>query len=218
MPSVFMSHCSKDKNFARKLTNRLKEDCIKVWLDEAELNVGDSLLGKIGDAINSTDFLIVVLSNDSIKSTWVQNELKVALNREFEENRVVVLPILIEQVEIPPFLRDKLYADFIKQEDFENSYIKLRMTILGSAISSSLNKVNELTRNKSGCLYDNEQDVYYCSVCYDERKKLIGVDCIDTGESICPICKNSGIWNKELWEESQKQMYDFCNEMNDLLI
>jgi len=56
MPSIFMPHSSKDKFFVRQLASRLKMKGVQVWIDEAEINVGESLLEKIGDAIRDTDY------------------------------------------------------------------------------------------------------------------------------------------------------------------
>lgn len=125
MPSIFLSHNSKDKFFVRELADRLSKMGVKVWLDEAEIKVGDSLTEKIGKAIEEMDFVGVVLSKNSINSQWVQKELQIALQEEFRKNRVVVLPLLIEPVELPPFLKDKLYADFTTPEKFKESFPKL---------------------------------------------------------------------------------------------
>lgn len=121
MSSIFLSHSSKDKFFARELAERLEAYGVKVWLDEAELNIGDSLTEKIGAAIEEADFLGVVLSENSVNSEWVQRELQVAMQKELRERRVVVLPLLLEKVDIPPFLRDKKYADFTDPEEYEES-------------------------------------------------------------------------------------------------
>jgi hypothetical protein len=37
-----------------------------VWIDEAELNIGDSLIGKIAAVIDEMEFLAVVLSPDAV--------------------------------------------------------------------------------------------------------------------------------------------------------
>lgn len=123
--SIFLSHSSKDKFFVRTLAEHLMNYGIKVWLDEAEINIGDSLTEKIGRAIESTDYVGVVLSHNSINSEWVQRELQIALQKEIKRKKIVVLPILIETVEIPPFLKDKLYADFTSPEKFEHELSKL---------------------------------------------------------------------------------------------
>lgn len=121
-PSIFLSHSSRDKFFVRELAARLKQAGVKVWLDEAEMNIGDSLTDKIGEAIERTDFVGAVLSHNSIASEWVQRELQVALQKEFSGRHVVVLPILLEAVTIPPFLKDKLYADFTSSDNAERGF------------------------------------------------------------------------------------------------
>ena len=125
MPSIFLSHNTKDKFFVRELADRLSKLGVKVWIDEAEIKVGDSLTEKIGSAIEKTDFVGVVLSRNSVNSQWVQKELQIALQEEFRKKKVIVLPLLLEPVELPPFLRDKFYADFTSPEKFNQSFPKL---------------------------------------------------------------------------------------------
>ncbi len=137
MTSIFLSHSSKDKFFVRQLAERLKKHGVQVWLDEAELKIGDSLTQKIGQAIDVMDFVGVVLSSNSVNSEWVQKELQVAIQKELVRRRVVVLPILLEQVEIPPFLRDKVYADFSAPEKNEESFNKLLAALDDSSVTAS---------------------------------------------------------------------------------
>lgn len=129
--SVFLSHTTEDKPFVRRLAGRLREHGVRVWLDEAELKAGQSLLDSIGAAIDEMRFLIVVLSHHSIASKWVLEELKVALTREFAEREVVVIPILAEDVQarIPAFLRDKLWIDFRDPNTFELGVARLIRSI-----------------------------------------------------------------------------------------
>lgn len=128
--SIFICHSSKDKFFVRTLAARLEEAGVRAWVDEAEISIGDSLSNKIGEAILKTDYVGIVLSQNSIGSEWVQRELQVALQREISERKVVVLPILLQRVEIPPFLRDKLYADFTSVSNFEETFPRL-LEVLG---------------------------------------------------------------------------------------
>ena len=83
-----------------------------MWIDRWELNVGDSLIQKIQDAVGGASALIVVLTKASVSSEWCRKELNAGLLRELEEKRVIVLPLLVEDCEIPLFLREKKYADF----------------------------------------------------------------------------------------------------------
>jgi predicted nucleotide-binding protein len=111
-PSVFLSHSSKDKRFVRALAHKLKANGIQVWVDEAEMKVGESLIYKLREAVDSVDFLIVVLSPASVASPWVQKEVEIAMNQEIKSRRVKVLPLLKETVPLPGFLVGKVYIDF----------------------------------------------------------------------------------------------------------
>ncbi len=53
-----------------------------------------------------------MLSKASVESEWCRKELSAALIRELDERHVLVLPVLVEDCQIPLFLRDKKYADF----------------------------------------------------------------------------------------------------------
>jgi hypothetical protein len=130
MPTVFLSHSSKDKPFVRALAQRLKNAGIRVWLDEAEIRVGESLIEKLSAALGSVDFLLVVLSRSSIKSSWVQKEVEIAMNDEIKRRRVKVLPILKEAVRLPVFLEGKAYIDFTNKSSRARAGQKLVRDIL----------------------------------------------------------------------------------------
>jgi len=109
---IFLSHSSKDKEFVRQLALDLKKNNVPIWFDEWELKVGDSLNKRIGEGIKESGWLGIVISKNSIKSSWVEKELNAGMMTELEKKQVFVLPIVIDNCEIPIFLRDKLFADF----------------------------------------------------------------------------------------------------------
>jgi hypothetical protein len=115
--TVFLCHSSQDKGFVKRLALDLKRRSIAVWFDAWEIGVGDSITEKVGNAIQDSGWLAVVLTRNSVASSWVQRELSSALMREFEEKRVFILPIVAEACAIPILLRDKKYADFRKNYD-----------------------------------------------------------------------------------------------------
>jgi hypothetical protein len=94
-----------------------------VWVDTWELNVGDSILNKVQDAIQESSALLVILSKTSVESEWCKKELSAGLMRELDEKRVVVLPVLVEDCKIPLFLREKMYADL--RTDFDRGLHKV---------------------------------------------------------------------------------------------
>lgn len=118
--AIFVSYSRVDSDFVYALGTALAKSNANVWIDKWELNVGDSLIDRIQSAIESAGALLVVLSKASVESEWCKKELNAGLIRELEEKRVVVLPVLKEDCNIPMFLRDKLYADF--RTDFEEGF------------------------------------------------------------------------------------------------
>lgn len=123
---IFLSHTSEDKPFVRRLKENLEDHGVtKVWLDEAEIQIGDSLIKKIDEGLSMTKYIGVILSPRSIRSNWVKKELEVAMNREIGTGEVVVLPLVMEKCELPTFLQGKLYADFYSADKYDESLQKL---------------------------------------------------------------------------------------------
>lgn len=123
---IFLSHTHADKPFVRRLKAALNEHGVSdVWVDEAEIMLGDTLTRKIEEGLTKTRYFGVVLSPRSVKSRWVQKELETAMTKEIETGSVVVLPLLYEECDLPPFLKGKLYADFTSPEAFAESLEKL---------------------------------------------------------------------------------------------
>lgn len=112
--SVFLCHSSADKPFVRRLARHLLRYGFNVWLDEFELAIGDSIIERLAVAIDTVTYVLAVISTHSAESNWVKKELSLAMTRETVDARVVVLPVVIDDCELPAQLRDKLYADFRK--------------------------------------------------------------------------------------------------------
>lgn len=137
---VFISYSHHDSDFATELAAQLVKHKAKVWIDQWELHVGDSIIDRIQEAIQGASTLIVILSQSSINSEWCKKELSSALLRELEEKRVVVLPVLIEECEIPLFLRGKIYADF--RTDFDKG-LRATLEAISRVTSEGLGRYEE---------------------------------------------------------------------------
>ena len=109
---AFISHSAKDKPFVRKLAADLVANGVKVWLDEQRILVGDSIPEKIAQGLAESDFFLIVVSQNSVASSWVKKELSNVLVHEIERRKVTVLPIKLDDALMPDSINDKLYADF----------------------------------------------------------------------------------------------------------
>ncbi len=124
----FLCHSSKDKELVERIANDLRHSGVNVWLDKWQLKAGDSLNTRIQSAIKQSGYLVVFLSQSSTSSPWVQRELNAALIKELEINRVFVVPVVLDNCDIPVFLRDKIYADF--RTDYDSGLETLMSALL----------------------------------------------------------------------------------------
>ncbi len=110
---VFISHASEDKDeIVRPLANELKSHGLRVWYDEFELKIGDSLRQKIDRGLANSRFGIVVLSKKFINKGWTNYELDGIVSKAVSGEQVI-LPIWHgitkqEVLDYSPSLADKV--------------------------------------------------------------------------------------------------------------
>ena len=110
---VFISHASEDKDdVVRPLAISLSEKGIKVWYDEFELKIGDSLRRKIDEGLSKSKFGIVVISRYFIQKGWTNYELDGLITKAISSQQIL-LPIWHnitkqEVIDYSPSLADKV--------------------------------------------------------------------------------------------------------------
>lgn len=110
---VFISHASEDKEqVVRPLAHALVNGGLKVWYDEFELRLGDSLRRKIDIGLARSRFGVVVLSRAFFGKGWTNYELDGLVTRSITGEQVI-LPIWHditkqELIEYSPSLADKV--------------------------------------------------------------------------------------------------------------
>jgi len=110
---VFISHASEDKDdVARPLAAALQDGGLRVWYDEFELRIGDSLRRKIDNGLASSRFGVVVLSKSFFAKGWPNYELDGLVTRSVGGEQII-LPIRHditkqELIKYSPSLSDKV--------------------------------------------------------------------------------------------------------------
>ncbi len=84
---------------------------VDVWLDDWELEVGQSLTDEIAKAMDESQYIAILITENYNKTVWTKTEYKKALAREQKERRTVMLPLIVGEAEIPDFIEDKVYID-----------------------------------------------------------------------------------------------------------
>jgi uncharacterized protein YjbI with pentapeptide repeats len=95
--SCFISYSSKDNAFAKRLYNDLQSHNVRCWYAPEDLKWGAKIHPGIDEAIRVHDKLLLILSQHSISSGWVEHEVKTALAKESREKRVVLFPLRLDQ-------------------------------------------------------------------------------------------------------------------------
>jgi hypothetical protein len=98
--SCFISYSSKDTEFAERLYSDLQNNSIRCWFAPEDMKGGKKSYDQINEAIRIHDKLLLVLSENSICSSWVATEIKKARIREKKESRQMLFPISIAAHEV----------------------------------------------------------------------------------------------------------------------
>ncbi len=89
MGHIFISYSHKDKDYVHKLAENMQSEGFEVWIDD-RIDYGTRWTRVIEDAVDACDAFVLVASENSHRSEWVQNELLRAQRKEKK-----IFPILL---------------------------------------------------------------------------------------------------------------------------
>lgn len=90
----FVSHASEDSELAELLANELTARGHAVWIDRAELTLGDQLIRRINSGLADSRFGIVIISRAFLAKPWTDAELEALHHRAISSGQKTILPIL----------------------------------------------------------------------------------------------------------------------------
>jgi TIR domain len=125
---AFISHGWKDKALARRIGRRLG---VCIWIDEAEMQVGDRLSQRLADEIRASSHLLVVLTAAAVASRWVAQEIDVA-----RQAGIAIVPLLAEAGLSAPLLDEVMAIDITDPLSFETRMDVLAGALLGAPVST----------------------------------------------------------------------------------
>jgi uncharacterized protein YjbI with pentapeptide repeats len=94
--SCFISYSHVDEEFAELLHNGLQGKRVRCWYAPHDLPIGAKIRPAIDASIRVYDKLLLVLSEHSVNSQWVEQEVETALRREREQNAAVLFPVRLD--------------------------------------------------------------------------------------------------------------------------
>ncbi|QNR96652.1 toll/interleukin-1 receptor domain-containing protein [Stenotrophomonas sp. 169] len=129
-PKVFVSHASEDKDsFVLEFATKLRAHGVDAWVDKWEMLPGDKLIHKIfEEGLKAPDAFIIVLSTTSVTKPWVREELDVAAVKRIS-NGMKLIPVVIDDCQIPGVLTATLYEKFDRPENYNASFDRVLSAI-----------------------------------------------------------------------------------------
>jgi hypothetical protein len=93
---VFISYANKDRELAAKLAEQLSQAGFEVWNPAEEIAPGDNWAKKIGEALDGSDVMVVLVTRGSLESDSLRGDIQYGLTSKKFEHRVV--PVLVGYV------------------------------------------------------------------------------------------------------------------------
>jgi dTDP-4-dehydrorhamnose 3,5-epimerase len=130
--SCFISHASEDLAAVRKLYDDLKRRGVICFFAPDSMVIGGNIRDSIEQAVQEHDRLLLVLSRNSIRSRWVEDEVEAAFEKERKLRRRIIVPIALDQSVfrssrswVATIRRTRHIGDFMTPELYEASLAKL---------------------------------------------------------------------------------------------
>jgi hypothetical protein len=123
--SCFISYSSKDQEFADRIYADLQNKGVRCWFAPHDLRIGEKILDAIDTSIRMRDKLLLILSEHSINSDWVETEVNTAFEEERRNKKIVLFPLRLDDAVIDtkePWagqLRQRHIGDFRNWKDHD---------------------------------------------------------------------------------------------------
>jgi hypothetical protein len=132
---LFISYSHGDGAFVDKLENHLNRKGIRFWRDIHEAKAG-RLETQVDRAIHQASTVLLILSEHSIRSDWVEHEVRTARAREKEMKRDVLCPVALDETwknsRWPRRIMEQVteynildFSDWKDDSKFENTFNRL---------------------------------------------------------------------------------------------
>jgi hypothetical protein len=117
----------------------------------------DRILERIEKELHTSDFVIILLSQWSVASDWVKTELKYAILRQEKEERTFLIPVLLEDCELPTDVADRPYHDW-RREQTRPAVVQAIVNMIQGTKPFSYRVRDFLSKHDSRSPYKRNQD------------------------------------------------------------
>lgn len=124
---IFISYSRRDLLRVEEIVTHLRSLGLTIWFDQQSIPYGARIRDSILQGIHASRIVIVFISENSLTSRWVLNELDAAMVRELSDSKSLIVPIILGRIaneNIPPDLRAKNYLDL--RHNFQKRWLEQR--------------------------------------------------------------------------------------------
>jgi uncharacterized protein YjbI with pentapeptide repeats len=112
--SCFISYSAKDQEFAKGLWADLQNKRVRCWFAPHDLPIGAKIREGLDEAIRLREKVLLILSEHSIKSGWVEDEVTAAFEEEDKRGgQTVLFPISLDDTVMTT---DKAWASKLRRQ------------------------------------------------------------------------------------------------------
>jgi hypothetical protein len=127
----------------------LKQEGLRVWFDQWEMQAGDHLSMRLNGGMEKSRKIVAVWSDNyfSDEKVWTRAETLSQIHSDPLSKGRPLIPILYRNCKRPPTLREILFIDFQKVENYESSFRQLLESI--SDIPFLIRSAQRLEQNEA---------------------------------------------------------------------
>lgn len=128
-PKIFLSYVQEDREKVEELYQKLFSEGFDPWMDKHGILPGENFRLSIDKAMRNSDFVFIFLSSNSVvRRSFFQTEIRKALDfwREKLESDNYLIPVRLDDCEVPESLRDLNWVDLFKNDGFERLVTAVR--------------------------------------------------------------------------------------------
>lgn len=95
---LFISYSNADFPFVNELVSRLEKEDVRVWYDKGAMRLGEDFLASIQQALEKSEYFLLVISPAYLASQWANFEMGVALSRGLSQKSGRIIPLYLKRV------------------------------------------------------------------------------------------------------------------------
>lgn len=130
MAKIYISYNHADRELAIQISSGLKAQGHQITLDVESLAPGQDWRAALSEGLKASEVFVALLTESSLKSQFVLSEIGAAQAYMESTGRLLLIPVIADQIEIPPIVR---HINAIFSPDHDVDYI---LQELGRAIAA----------------------------------------------------------------------------------